>query len=386
MSYLQSGKKSQCFGCGGCEQVCPVKAITMTTDSEGFSYPSIDNSICVNCGRCTAVCPAAEAVDFHTPGKALAGHSVQKDVRSRSASGGAFWAIAKAAPDNAVIFGAEWNGRSTVCHGYAPAAQAYERFHKSKYIQSQMGRSYIHVKQYLRQGTPVIFTGTPCQIAGLRAFLGEDDPNLLCVDLVCHGVPSGKVLEKYLQDAQSPRNPIKAIEFRYKNHSHGKWDSKCAKLIFASGKEKIVDYDSSAFLRGFATGLFFRPSCGECPFAQRNRVSDLTIGDCWGIEKHDPAEDPHKGISLVLVNTPKGEAMLKKMTDLMEMKEVSLEMAVAGNARLGKPDKGHKNRADFFAQIDSQPFGSLVQKYVPRISAVRKIGHRIKLELRKWKG
>lgn len=383
MTYFQSQEKADCFGCGACAQACPAAAITMAADEEGFLYPCVDSDACVHCGRCAAVCPADLRFGLRTPERVAAGYSRQSEIQRSSASGGAFWAITMAAPEDAIIFGAEWTGRSTVCHRGAPKWEAYERFHKSKYIQSEIGSSYVQAKRQLKQGRTVVFTGTPCQIAGLKAFIGGNDPNLLCVDLVCHGVPSGKVLEAYLQDAETPKDPVRKIEFRYKKPGKDRWDSKCAKLIYNSGKERIVDYDSSAFLRGFAAGLFFRPSCSSCPYARKERISDLTIGDCWGIENRKPEWDPHKGVSLVFANTGKGKQWLQRMEPSMVLEEISLDQAVSGNARLRDPDSGHKNRSDFFNMLEKESFERLVQSFVPRISRLRKLGHRIKQKLRK---
>ena len=378
MTYLRSEDKRDCFGCGACEQACPVSAISMQEDQEGFLYPVIAAS-CIHCGRCIQVCPAAEPGALKTPVQVLAAVNQDAAIRNKSASGGAFGAIVSASDENTVVFGAKWDGRSRVCHAAAPAQQAYEQFHKSKYIQSRIGRSYREVKEYLLRDTPVIFTGTPCQIAGLKRFLGQDHPKLLCVDLVCHGVPSGKVLEMYLRRMDRRNDPIIRIDFRSKIKKGRKWDSKFAKLHYQSGKTAAVDYDSSGFLRGFATGLFFRPSCSTCPFARCERVSDLTIGDYWGIERENPSLDPHEGVSLIMVNSEKGRQHLQRMAQYMHFYPTDQETAVAGNARLRRPDPGHADRARFFAALESADFEQTVQQIVPRVSAFRKLGHKVKI-------
>lgn len=379
--FLLSNKKNECFGCSACKQACPKNAIRMKKDTEGFLYPEIRKDLCIDCKKCHAVCAAENMPIKNQPWQAFAGYSIESEKRRSSASGGAFYAITKAAVTDAVVFGVEWSSRSLAKHAKATADTAYERFHKSKYIQSEMGTAYIEAKEELSKGKFVIFTGTPCQIAGLKTFLGKEYDNLLCVDLVCHGVPSGDVLEHYFVDNESKSKSIEGIDFRYKKCQNGKWESKYAVLHYNTGKKKIVDYDSSGFLRGFACGLFFRPSCSTCPFACQERVSDLTIGDAWGIEKSKPLLNPHQGVSLILVNTEKGKIWADRMAQSMELTEVDLQIAVGGNARLKEPDKGHGSRDDFFRNIENESFERLVEHYIPRTPFVKKVGHSLKNKL-----
>lgn len=383
MTYLKSFDKRNCFGCSACAQICPVSAISMKPDNEGFMYPIVDDRCCVHCELCIQVCPASANEMFTKPLSAVAGFYKDSSIRNSSSSGGAFAAITAGAAENTVVFGAQWESRSSVCHAGVPAEEAYSVFHKSKYIQSNVKETYQETKKYLKQDVPVIFTGTPCQIAGLKHFLGKDYPHLLCVDLVCHGVPSGKVLETYLSTKDRKNDPATAIDFRYKSCKHDQWDSKCAQIRYRSGKRVVVDYDSSGFLRGFANGLFFRPSCGICPYAQSQRVSDLTIGDFWGIEKAIPSLNPHEGVSLIIVNTDKGKQYFQRISQYMECTAVDYCLAVNGNARLKEPDPGHKDRGLFFLKLDTMNFERLVQQSVPRVSAIRKLGHRVKMWIKR---
>lgn len=359
-------------------QSCPVSAISMCADGEGFLYPAVDENRCIHCERCLKSCPALHPGQMEVPKQALAVVNKEQHIRTESSSGGAFGAIVSAARADTIVFGAKWEGRSEVCHAGAPASQAYALFHKSKYIQSKIKNTYKEAEACLLKGLPVVFTGTPCQIAGLKSFLGRDYSNLLCVDLVCHGVPSGKVLETYLRKKDCRDNPVQRIDFRFKKIFYGKWDSKSAQIHYENGKCVTVDYDSSGFLRGFANGLFFRPSCSTCPYAKSLRISDLTIGDYWGVEKEISSLNSHEGVSLVLANTQKGQRFLQALEKYAHLYPTDLNSAVNGNARLRKPDPGHRDRAYFFSMLDKTDFECLVQKCVPRISKIRKLGHRVK--------
>lgn len=381
--YLVTNQKNECFGCGACNKICPVSAIQMEEDHEGFLYPKVDQDKCISCGQCHKVCPAENLIPTEYPRKSLVGYSTQTGVRNKSASGGAFHALVDCASDGTVIFGVEWQNRSRAVYAKASRNDAYKRFSKSKYVQSVVGDAYIEAKELLDAGRDVLFVGTPCQIAGLRRFLKRDYINLLCVDLVCHGVPSSKTLEQYLQSMDRGSCKVTGIDFREKvTKRNGTADSKCAVLHYSDGTNKAVDYESSGFLRGFACGLFFRPSCATCPFACASRVSDLTIGDAWGIEKEKPKLNPHEGVSLILVNTEKGEAAAEQMKCAMMLEEVSTETMVSGNGRLKSPDRGHQKRCEFFQRFESEDFEKLIQEFIPRISLVRRAGHAIKRLIR----
>ncbi len=228
--FLDTGDKTECFGCEACVQICGKNAISMEEDAEGFRYPVVDMSSCVNCGMCRNVCPHAHMPEKHDRNKyAFGGYHLNPETRFESTSGGAFSAIAEAFCDNNyVIFGAEAKGL-LVFHSYITDKSDLWRFRKSKYSQSIIGTSYKKARKFLQEGKKVLFSGTPCQIAGLLSFLGNtDQENLLTVEVVCEGVPSPLYVRKLDQHIKNKYGaPIETIDYRYTGRSllsHGKWD------------------------------------------------------------------------------------------------------------------------------------------------------------------
>lgn len=231
------------------------------------------------------VCLAENKVQKQSIQRAFAGYFVEEDVRKNSSSGGAFKAIVDAASIYTRFFGAEWKNCIHVVHSVSLKEDAYLQFRKSKYVQSNTVCTYQETKQILDKGEEVVYIGTPCQIAGLKRFLQKESENLLCVDLVCHVVSSNDVLERYYTANEKARYSVVKMDFLEKVQKGENIDSKCVVSHYQNGKKKVIDYEKSGFLRGFANGLFFRPSCSTCPFACAERISDLTIGDAWGMKK-----------------------------------------------------------------------------------------------------
>ncbi|MGM9553383.1 MAG: Coenzyme F420 hydrogenase/dehydrogenase, beta subunit C-terminal domain [Faecousia sp.] len=376
ISYLDTGNKRECSGCGACEAACGKRAITMLVDAEGFRYPLIEKQKCVACGRCRTVCLAGKEMTLHKPIAAYAAVCREEDKLLLSASGGAFYAITRACADSTRIYGAAWTDRSHVAHLGADARDAYERFRKSKYVQSDVTGILSRIRSDLREGREVVFTGTPCQVAGLKAYLNRDDEKLLTVDLVCHGVSNSELLEKCLTCFDRKDDKVSRASFRHKMVVGDKWNSKLLKLVYQSGKEVILDYNTCGFLRGYDNGLFFRPSCSVCPYAQVLRTSDITIGDFWGGEQL--GYDPQRGTSLILVNSSKGRTFFEKMQLYLNGEQISLDFAAEHNARLRKPDKGSPQRKHFFGQLELFNFEDAVQHVLPRIPKWKVVAHKMK--------
>lgn len=319
--YLNEGARETCFGCEACSQSCPTNAITMAADDEGFRYPVIDQGKCIHCKMCEKACPFAHMPVQHANQQyTFGGYHRDEAVRRASTSGGAFSAVVGAYCDeNYAIFGAEARG-TKVFHSYIESKEQLERFRRSKYVQSEMGDSYKRTRAFLEEGKKVLFSGTPCQIAGLLAYLSAGrsvcTDRLLTVEVVCEGVPSPLYIGK-LDEAIRKRHGhgIDEIDYRHTGHSflgNGKWDFEQMHLRFGS-KTKTVDRWFNPFWSVWLKHYMSRPSCYQCPFAVRGRVADITLGDLWGVHIYCPElYGKNGGASLAVANTPAGQAVLKR--------------------------------------------------------------------------
>lgn len=306
-------KKEKCCGCGACSLVCPIKAISMVEDIEGFKYPCIDRSTCINCGLCTRICPFdKEGISQIDTQDIYAVRHKDHSELENSQSGGAFSALVEHTLQNkGVVYGVILEGL-VVKHIRATDKEECSKFKGSKYVQSDLGNVYSQVKNDLKDGRVVLFSGTPCQVAGLSAFLkSTDTSNLILCDLICHGVPSPRVWGDYARYLENKyKDKIKSVNFRDKSFG---WSTKDTyeTILFFSGKK----IKSTLYLELFYREQTLRPSCGFCKYSSFNRCSDITIGDFWGWEKSLPKEfnSDNKGISLVLVNTIKGKRIFNNI-------------------------------------------------------------------------
>lgn len=335
MGYLESKKKEECFGCEACVQICSHDAICMEEDQDGFRYPIINESLCVNCRLCQKVCPQTKKPPKNKQKKyAFGGYLMDAETRFESTSGGAFSAIVDAyCDDDCVIFGAEAKGL-LVFHSYITDKCELSKFRKSKYSQSIIGKSYRQVKQFLSDGKKVLFSGTPCQIAGLKEYLGNADQELLLtVEVVCEGVPSPlyvRKYEKYLEKKYGQK--IKSLDYRYKGKSlfsNRKWDFQIMNITLMNNKTITKDRWFNPFWSIWLSHLMSRPSCYECPYAVSDRIADITLGDLWGVHLYCPElYGKNGGASLVVCNTEKGKKYLYKSKEQMYGHELVFEDAL----------------------------------------------------------
>ena len=353
---------TMCSGCSSCAQICPKNCITMMPDTEGFSYPKIDESKCVNCGLCEKACPILsknELNQYNTV--AYAAVNNDEKIRLLSSSGGVFTAIASSIVSRGgVVFGAAFDADFNVVHRCVDRVKDIQLLRGSKYVQSKIGDTYRQAKEYLQNGRIVYFSGTPCQVAGLYKYLGRVYDNLITQDVVCHGVPSPLVWQKYLSSRKnfSIENLI-SVSFRDKRHSWEKYQIS----IESDGDRIETEHSQDPYMKAFLYNLCLRPSCYDCAFKGVERKSDLTLADYWGIQNIHPELDDDKGVSLVLVNSSKGREMLESVIETIFIKPTDLGTAIKYNSAAVVSVKLPKTREKFMRDIQKQSFDRVVNRY-----------------------
>lgn len=385
-------KKQDCCGCTACTNICPTQAITMQPDEEGFLYPVINGSLCVNCGVCTSVCPLQSLINIEehlTEPLVFAVKHPSEDVRMSSSSGGAFTAISDKIIENNssyTIYGAVFDkiDNFTVKHKGAYTTNGREEFKGSKYVQSNLGDIFKAVSQDLKQGKIVLFTGTPCQTAGLNNYLkkavskGKKGPakNLILVDLICHGVTSPLLWTQYVDFIQKKYgSKLQDYTFRLKEIG---WRGYNVRTVFENGISKVNTRDIKIYAQLFSSGLALRPACYECKFANMSRPSDITIGDFWGIEKCLLEMDDNKGVSLVLINTEKGKQLFELMKTNVYYKSSSAQDCLQHN--LKSPTNRPSKRDLFWRMYNKIGFRYIILRF--NLSTLKRFLCRI-LRLRK---
>jgi coenzyme F420-reducing hydrogenase beta subunit len=378
--------KSICTGCHACFSICPASSISMREDAEGFLYPEINNRLCTKCSLCENICPVLVQGDERKPLRVYAAKNQDEQIRFESSSGGMFTLLSEAIIlQGGVVFGARFNEKWEVIHDYTETVKGLTVFRGSKYVQSVIGDTYKHAKRFLESGRMVLFSGTPCQIAGLKAFLKNDYDNLLTVDLVCHGVPSPAVWRKYLDEVVEKMCPppppiietrldyIKTINFRDKTfgwqifgfliqfaieaamtnrniigtinfrEKHRGWKKSGAAIH--SFKYGITEH-GDIFVKGFLRNLYLRPACYECKSRSLKSGSDITLGDYWGIQNILPDFDDDKGVSLVMINSDKGRRIFCQLQCIAV--ETDYDSAFAGNQSIERSPVMPVKRIVFF--------------------------------------
>lgn len=317
--------RNVCSGCRACEKKCPINAITMIEDECGFLYPQVDDEKCIKCGLCRKICPTNnEEVPIEK--KAYAAYNKDDKIRLDSSSGGIFDVLANYIIEKqGVVFGAAFDKDFNVKHIAVNNKKDIDKLRKSKYVQSDTNCTFEMAKKILDEGKLVFYSGTPCQIEGLKAYLGKDYENLVTQDIICHGVPSPRVWREYLKNKSES---IQEINFRSKEKSS--WDDYQFKIVY-NNKAEYENHNQNVFMKLFLNDLILRNSCYNCKFKKKNRISDFILADFWGIDKINKEINDHKGISLLIVNSNKAEKILKEVLNKIVIKEVIFEEAIKGN-------------------------------------------------------
>ena len=394
---IEIEEKDKCCGCYGCFNICPVNAISMKEDSYGFRYPVVDKEKCINCGMCEKVCPILNKpkreninkdndfnldeginkniVKINTINKtehnfniensikenksvAFAAYNKNKDERIKSSSGGIFTLIAKAIlNEGGLVYGASFDNDFSVKHVRIDKTQDIEKLRTSKYVQSLIGDTYKNAKKDLEEGKKVLFTGTPCQINGLYAYLQKNYDNLYTQDIICHGVPSPKVWREYLKyrEIKDQKKPMR-INFRQKVPFG--WNL----FSLSFDNEYNTKHGEDQYMKMFLQNVSLRDSCFNCNFKDKNRISDITLADFWGINKVEPEMNDDKGTSLLIINSKKGIGLLEKIRSEIEIKETNLDEAIKYNPAMIASVPMNPNRENFFRNINELEKNNLKEK------------------------
>ena len=367
--------KKDCCGCNACGDVCRQEAITFLSDNEGFWYPQVNKDKCTDCHLCEKICPmlnigSLKHNDWDEP-KVFGGYNKDIVIRFDSTSGGLYSLLAQAMyKQKGYVSGAVYSEDFQVFNFISNDKKDLKRLRSSKYVQSNAEGIYKTIKQLLVSGEKVLACGSPCQMAALRSYLRKNYDNLLVVDFLCRATNSPKVFEKYKESLEA-RYGSKIIAIKDKNKDHG-WHSLARKITFEDGKVYYGEGHEDDFRRGYHGNVFERPSCYECKFKGFPRMSDITLGDFWGIGNVDPSLEQNLGTSLIMINSQKGLDYFEKVKEKLVVKEFTLRDIIPGNptAILGGklPYPTHINRDEFFEALDKMPFDECANHFFPYVN------------------
>ena len=351
--------------------ICPTQCIAMKPDKCGFFFPVVDNTMCVECGKCEKVCPAG--TELNNPGamQVYAAASKKDGIRKESSSGGIFYLLAKNIIDNGgVVYGAAFDEDFAVCHEFAETEIQLHGLTGSKYAQSRLDNTFSEVKKQLDAGRKVMFSGVPCQVQGLLNYLGKFYDNLLTVDLACHGVPSPKALERYIEYQEGIYGSgIKSFSFRNKNTG---WRNYSVRIEFENGKIYSKPFGEDSYMLSFLLNYNIRECCGECRFRSLARNSDITLADFWDADKLMPDMDDDKGLSTVTVHSVKGAEMLSAIQENLNIKELPQNMIDKLQDTISMQTAISAKRNVFFEALSGKGFEEAYRK-ASHVSIVERI-------------
>lgn len=371
-----------CYGCWACFSICAVSAITMRENMEGFLYPQVDLQKCIKCKKCEMVCPSINNVypnEQDEQPKAFAGWHKDSNVQLASSSGGIFSALATIILNkNGYVFGAAFDDKWNLHHTSVNNIVDLHVLRGSKYVQSQIGTAYAETRIFLEKGRHVLFSGTPCQIAGLYSFLSEKEyPNLVTCEVICHGVGSPKLFQNHLNEIAATNFKINQINFRYRFPSY---NIASLYIRFSNRRpyRKMMLQDS--FMRLFLNNLILRKCCNTCNYARIPRVADISLGDFWGVEKIFPKKDLNPyGTSIILLNSSKGHSLINESSMLLNLVKTHYSLAISHNPNIRRPSKHHKNREFLFStMINGKTVTQLCKKYCRQDHMVKQLMRTLK--------
>ena len=386
-------KKEDCCACGACYNICPKNAIEMEIDDYGFKYPKINENKCIGCGACKKVCAFQNIKETNEPLEILVSARKDNSKILQSASGGIFAVFAeKILKENGIVFGSALIEKNKILepeHIYIDKLEDLPKLLGSKYVQSDINSTYKEARKFLSAGKKVLFSGTPCQIAGLKSFLGRKYDNLLTIDIICHGVPNAEFFKGYLKILEK-QIKAKIIDFKFRDKKYG-WGPYTMCIKFKKDNKienKYFSLEEASYPHMFLYTESLRENCYRCKYTNKNRTGDITIGDYWGIENEHPnllkenggILDRKKGISAIIVNTDKGKMWLKKCNSEVYLYSSTFEQVAEVNTQLREPSPYGKYRNKIMALYKEGGYSAVDTFYYNKI--IRKI--LIKKQIKKF--
>ena len=351
-------KKEECYGCTACLNICPVNAIKMETDKQGFKYAVIDEAKCIKCGLCKKTCPYINLPKKSQEFTAYAAKNKNEKIRMQSTSGGIFTELASYIINKkGIVYGASLDKNLTVVHTRIDKIENLELLRGSKYVQSDLKEIFKEIKKELENHKLILFSGTPCQVAGLKKFLKKDYNNLVLVDLICHGVPSPLIFKEQIKLLEK-KSKVKNYLFRVKKNG---WHTHTEQVEYENGKIDNTSSLSQRYKQLFNKNLILRPCCFECQFSNLNRVGDITIGDYWGVEKYYPEFDDNKGINLVILNTKRGIDLFNEIKNNLNVIKLNREQIL--QQPLQHPSNKPLKYDSFWNDYYNKKYNQVLNKY-----------------------
>ena len=366
--------KENCTGCTACMNTCPKQAINFVEGQDGFKYPVIDQEKCIDCGLCKKTCPVLNSKENKSINECYVAYNKDENERLNASSGSIFSLVANyILENNGIVVGAAFDDNNHLRHIAIEKKEDLNPLRKSKYLQSDLDSIFKYIKEQLKN-RKVLFVGTPCQVAGIKAFIKVND-NLFTLDLICHGAPSPKLFEKYVKELEEKKND-KLVNYDFRDKSTG-WDSYSNTASFKNNSitESAI---SNKYMKLFLSDVALRESCYNCNFKLGNKCSDITLGDFWGVENYYPEMYNKKGVSAIIINTQNGKELFENIKNNLEYKKCSIEEIVNGNPSLKKSGAKPAKRDKFFEDIDKLSVDELARKYVPKASIIKRVYYKVK--------
>lgn len=345
-----------CYGCKNCENICPKNAIKVRKNNEGFFMPEIDESKCIECGMCEKICPY---LNFKKQEEKLeekewySSYLINEKERINSTSGGIFPVLAdEILKEDGIVCACTWNCNMQAIHIVGKNKQDINKMKKSKYVQSDMNNVVKILKEKVKK-QKILFVGTPCQVAAVKLYLNNED-NLYTCGLICEGVPSNKVWDKYVEYLQNKyKGKILEADFRCKDKLG--WQTPEAKYVFDNKKiRRTLSFNYDLYVAGFLEGLYYRKSCNNCQYKENGHNADVIIGDLWGADKQKLEKTNNKGISVLIVNTNKGKTLKNKIEKYINMEKIEPQKVIPFNKLLMESIKEHNRRNEFFDNLEKE--------------------------------